>query len=59
MVNLPPVDVLIYTRDESSKGGIIHETQEHDGLMTGGTAVDAHGEEPRGKDATTGPLLIV
>ncbi len=51
MVNLPPVGVLIPTRDEHNEGGVIHKLQELDGLMTGGAAVCAQGEEQRGKNA--------
>ncbi len=51
MVNFPPAGGLNPTRDESSEGGVVHELQELDGLMTGGAAICVHGEEQRGKNA--------
>ncbi len=39
------------TRNGSDEGGVVHEHQELDGLMTGGAAVGVQGEEQRGKNA--------
>ncbi len=45
MVNLPPADGLIPTRDEPNEGGVVRELQELDGLMSGGAAVGVQGVE--------------
>jgi len=36
---------LIPTREEQNVGGVVHELQELDRLMTGGSAVRVQGEE--------------
>ena len=48
VVNLPPVGRLVAARDESDEGGVVHELQEFDGLVTGGTA-DRVREKSRGE----------
>ncbi len=45
MVNLPPLDAQISSRDEPSAGGVICKLQ--DQLMTGGTVVGLQGCEER------------
>lgn len=52
MVNLPPVDGLIPTRDEPKEGGV-SRLQRLDGQVSGGAAVgvQVQGAEQRGEDA--------